>query len=374
MKRYIHVFYAIMVSVILLSSCLSSADEGTVVVYDDTALTAFRLTTVNRYLHTTSKSGKDSVYKKTLSNPVVFNIDQTAYEIYNNDSLPYGSDVKHVLASITSKSSTPIFYKSFVGDTLFSYRATDSIDFSQPREFRVYNNTGTIFRTYTVTVNVHQAEAGKLVWEKQPSEAYPVDTIWAYWEQKVEDAGLESFIGAGRKEAYAFSADHQIMVTRDNGATWQIDSIGDDASLLPQENVRFISYPFAPNDDTDYQVMTGTISEGEVINIVWRKIAEYSDDSRPSKWVSIPYELYNKYYLPAMSDYSLVYFHNHMLAIDASRILISRDGGITWKESDSYKLPEGTFYNIEATTDADGNLWFMDEETDEVWRGKLIDK
>ena len=374
MKRYIHVFYAIMVSVILLSSCLSSADEGTAVVYDDTALTAFRLTTVNRYLHTTSKSGKDSVYKKTLSNPVVFNIDQTAYEIYNNDSLPYGSDVKHVLASITSKSSTPIFYKSFVGDTLFSYRATDSIDFSQPREFRVYNNTGTIFRTYTVTVNVHQAEAGKLVWEKQPADAYPVDTVWAYWEQKVEDAGLESFIGAGRKEAYAFSADHQIMVTRDNGATWQIDSIGDDASLLPQENVRFISYPFAPNDDTDYQVMTGTISEGEVINIVWRKIAEYSDGSQPSKWVSIPYELYNKYYLPAMSDYSLVYFHNHMLAIDASRILISRDGGITWKESDSYKLPEGTFYNIEARTDADGNLWFMNEETDEVWRGKLIDK
>jgi len=120
--------------------------------------------------------------------------------------------------------------------------------------------------------------------------------------------------------------------------------------------------------------MTGTISEGEVINIVWRKIAEYSDGSQPSKWVSIPYELYNKYYLPAMSDYSLVYFHNHMLAIDASRILISRDGGITWKESDSYKLPEGTFYNIEARTDADGNLWFMNEETDEVWRGKLIDK
>ena len=36
--------------------------------------------------------------------------------------------------------------------------STDSIDFSQPRMVRVYNNSLNAYVTYTVKVNVHQQE------------------------------------------------------------------------------------------------------------------------------------------------------------------------------------------------------------------------
>ncbi len=375
MKRYLHVLYIMMASVLLFASCLGSDSTSTEVVYDDTAILTFKLTTVNRYLHTTTSTGKDSVYKKTLSNPVAFTIDQTNYEIYNTDSLPYGCDTKHVLASITSKNSTNIFLKSFVGDTLFFYNSTDSIDFSKPRKLVVYNSNGSSHRDYTVTVNVHQQETGKLIWHTMPATSYPTDTTKVKWEKIVADAGLESFIGAGRKEAYAFNKDHKIMVSKDQGATWKPDSLGDDAALLPKESVAFVSFPFKANSNTDYQLLAGVITEGEVVSMIWRKIAEYDDNSQPCKWINIPYEPYNKYNLPPLTDFNLVYFHDRILAIDYTAIHVSRDGGITWKQSDSFKLPDDSesFY-LEATTDSEGALWLKEKDTNKVWRGILLEK
>lgn len=373
MKRYIHVFYVMMAGVLLFASCLGSDSTSSDTVYDDTAITSFKLATVNRYLHTTTSSGKDSVYKKTLSDPVVFTIDQTSYEIYNTDSLPYGSDVKHVLASITSKNSTNIFLKSVVGDTLFFYNSTDSIDFSKPRKLVVYNSDGSSHRDYTVTVNVHQQEVGKLIWQEMPATSYPVDTNKQKWQQIVADAGLESFIGAGRKEAYAFSKDHKIMVSKDEGKTWTPDSVGDDQKLLPKESVAFVSFPFKANENTDYQLMAGVIEEGEIVSMVWRKIAEYDADSEPCKWVNIPYETYNAYHLPALPKFDLVYFQERVLAIDCNLIYVSRDGGITWKTSEDIAIPQNcTSLNVEATTDSEGNLWFKDNDANKVWRGSLL--
>jgi hypothetical protein len=62
-----------------------------------------------------------------------------------------------------------------------------------------------------------------------------------------------------------------------------------------------------------------------------------------------------------------------VLAIDPTGIHYSRDGGITWLTSDNFKLPEDDAFNVEAVTDADGVLWFKDLDTDEVWRGVLIE-
>ena len=108
MKRYIEALCLMTVCLILNTSCLGSDDDSKVEYANDTAIKTFSLTTVNRYVHTTTKAGKDTIYKKALSNPVVFTIDQYQDRIYNTDSLPADCDIEHVLASITSVNSGTI--------------------------------------------------------------------------------------------------------------------------------------------------------------------------------------------------------------------------------------------------------------------------
>lgn len=377
MKKYIYALCITLSSVFLFASCLNS-DSSEAVVYDDMAITGFNLAKINRYIHTTSKSGADSIYKKEETSLPTFSIDQINYKIYNTDSLPKDCDLKHVLAAITASTySGNIYIKSLISDTLWVYTGTDSIDFSQPREVRVFNNTFEKYRAYEVKVNQHQVESNKILWEKKSAEDYPRNEAKAKWEEAAASAGLGSFIGAGTKEGYAFSQDGtQIMVSKDEGATWEPDIIDGDISLLPKQNIAFVSYPFAPNDNTDYQMMAGIISEGEVISVVWRKVAEYSEGSEVSKWVYLPFEEYNRYYLPATSCLSLVYFHGYVLAFSSDTVLCSRDGGITWLKSDKFSLPEdgnSLFFNVEATTDAEGALWFKDLETNNVWRGVMVE-
>jgi hypothetical protein len=379
MKRYIFVICITLSSVLLYTSCLGSDNNYEVTTYDDMAITGFSLSAVNRYIHTTSKSGNDSVYKATLKTMPTFTIDQNLYKIYNTDSVPKDCDLKHVLANISSSTySGNIYIKSVASDTLYLYSNTDSIDFSQPRELRVYNNTLEKFRTYEVTINQHQVETGTILWEKMPAESYPVDTEKEKWEQIVAaNADLKSFIGAGTKEAYAFSQDGRIMVTTDEGATWMADNIDDDLSLLPKEDIAFVSCPFNPNEETDYQLLAGIIEEGEVISVVWRKIAEYGEGSQASKWVYLPYEEYNRFYLPATPNLNLVYFHGYVLAIGTDTIRYSQDGGITWHTSDQFALPHGSedlYFNTEAVTDSEGALWFKINESNEVWRGVLVEQ
>lgn len=378
MKRYIHALCITLSSVFLFASCLSS-DSTEVVVYDDMAITGFSVAKINRYVHTTSKSGADSIYKKDLTNFPTFSIDQINYKIYNTDSIPSDCDVKHVLAAIsTSTYSGSVYIKSLISDTLWVYSTTDSIDFSQPREIRVYNNTFEKYRAYEVKINRHQVETDKILWEKMSAEDYPRNEAKARWEEIVAATeGLGKFIGATDHEGYAFSADgQQIMISRDEGTTWEPDIVDGDMAWLPKDDIAFVSYPFAPNDDTDYQLMAGTTVEGEIACSVWRKIAEHAEGSQTSKWVQLPIEEYNRYYLPAMTGFSLVYFHGYVLAVNSNSIYCSRDGGITWRILDKFSLPvngETYFYNVEAMTDEEGTLWFKDLDTNNVWRGVFVE-
>lgn len=170
MKNKIAIFFVFFSSIFVLASCLKN-DSDEVVYYDDTAITSFSVGTLNRYIHTTSSTGEDSVYKTTLDcSKYKFYIDQYKKEIYNIDSLPLGIDVSKVLVSATSKNSGLIVVnlktKDLTADSLVSVTSSDSLDFTNPLEFRVFNTMGTAYRSYTVHVNVHQEVADSFLWRK----------------------------------------------------------------------------------------------------------------------------------------------------------------------------------------------------------------
>lgn len=378
MKRYIYTLCMMLVGAFLMTSCLGTDDDLNTDYYKDTAITAFSLTTVNQYIHTKGKTGNDSTYKKTLSSLPVFTIDQYQGLIYNTDSLPSGSDTSHLLATISSKNSGIIIinYPTSTGsDSLLYYNSTDSIDFSKPREIRVYCYDNSSYRSYTVTVNVHQSETDKLLWEKKQATDYPTDSRKAQWEALAASAGMKQFIGAGTKEAYALSEEGLLMVTKDEGATWAEDILDEDASLLPTANIAFLSFPFQYNKDTDYQLLVGTTNDNSDACTIWRKLAEYGERSIVGKWAYLPLQATNPYYLPKQEHISLVYFMEKILAVGSNGIIyISYDQGITWKTKNGYKLPDGlSSYNISMTTDSQGALWLINNDDNEVWRGYMIE-
>jgi hypothetical protein len=308
---------------------------------------------------------------------VVFTIDPAQHKIYNTDSLYSDVDLNHVLATVSSKNSGTVVvnYPAVDGtDSLLFYSSTDSIDFEKLRDLRVYAQDGSSYRSYQVTINVHKAKTGVLLWEQKSAADLPIDTKKALWEQAAETAGM-SLIGYGSAEGYAFANDGMLMVSKDNGETWTADSLDEDAAWLPTSNYAFTSWPFAANDSTDYQLLVGSNDNQSEGCVVWRKIAEYSKHSLPSKWVLIPIENHNHYYLPKMENLNLVYFSGKVLAIgNNKKIYVSRDQGITWKTDSKYTLPDelGTS-NVTATTDKDGYLWLVGKDTGEVWRGLIIE-
>ena len=378
MKRYIYTLCLLVLGTTLITSCLSSDDDNETTTYKDTAITAFSLSTVNQTIHTTTSAGEDSTYTKTVSSLPVFTIDQYQGKIYNTDSLPSGCDLSHILASISSKNNGVIIvnYPTSTGaDSLLYYSSTDSIDFSKPREIRVYAYNGDGYRSYTVTVNVHQSETGTLLWEKKQTADYPTDDDKARWEALAASAGMKQFIGVGTKEAYALSNEGTLMVSKDEGQTWEQDLLDEDASLLPTANIAFLSFPFRYNLDTDYQMIVGTSEDDSNACTIWRKLAEYGERSMTSKWAYVALQSSNNYYLPKQEHISLAYFKGNILAVGSNGIIyVSYDQGITWKTKNGYTLPDGlTSYNISMKTDNQGSLWLVNHDDHEVWRGYTIE-
>ena len=151
-----------------MSSCLGTSEDKTTY-YDDTAITAFSLGTLNLTKKTKTKDGlRDSTIKTTYNgNSYPFNIDQVNHLIYNTDSLPYGTDAAHVLATITSKNSGTVvlMLKDVSGrDSVVYYKANDSINFKRPVKLRVYNMKASAYREYTVKVNIHQESGDEFKW------------------------------------------------------------------------------------------------------------------------------------------------------------------------------------------------------------------
>ena len=168
MKNNFSSLIALFLGILMLTSCLKSKDDE-VTYYYDTAITSFSVGTLKRYLHTISSTGQDSVYQATINcSTYKFNIDQYNCVIYNPDSLPMGVDASKVLTTITTLNSGVVLVnlktKDKTKDSLIYYSSADSLDFTEPLEMRVYNNAGTAYRSYRVSVNVHQENGSVFNW------------------------------------------------------------------------------------------------------------------------------------------------------------------------------------------------------------------
>ena len=178
MKRKFISLTLLFAGVFMLASCLSDdTDDSNIVYYGDAAITSFSLGTLNKtYLYNngdTIKKNTDGTDSTTTvdCSKYKLTIDQLKHEVYNVDSLPAGVDFRKVVCTVGTKNAGILALKRLKKkdtdkDTL-DYYTSDSVDFSVPREFRVYSTDGTNYRNYEVRLNVHKEQPDSFVWHRQ---------------------------------------------------------------------------------------------------------------------------------------------------------------------------------------------------------------
>ncbi|MCD8388030.1 MAG: DUF6242 domain-containing protein [Bacteroidales bacterium] len=151
-----------------IPACNSSSEEYTYEYASSVLVSAFSL------------AQNDDVLD-SLQN-VFFTINLEDAQIYNADSLPYGTDVSRLITTITTASTvsavTLEYPRENMTDSVVNYltNSTDSIDFSLgPVKLRVTSQSGLVERLYQVRVNVHQCKPDTLAWHSMESAELPTE-------------------------------------------------------------------------------------------------------------------------------------------------------------------------------------------------------
>ena len=392
MKRIIQSLCMLLLSSAVLTSCLSD-DDSSGESYSDTAITAVTLGTLNRYTQTvSSKTGNDTIIKTTLTGSnYKLTIDQLGRTIGNLDSLPLGTDLKHVvISSLSTKNSGTALIKSLISDTLFYVRTTDSLDFTQPRLLRVLAANGADYRDYTMTLTASTTTGTTFGWQKVRQ-----DSGLAGWtdkklvavgdSEKLVEKGViavDSVLFETNTPTLLGATEHEIIAMDDNGRLitnnkrlgirWREEQLDDSPALLPTSAMAMTSWKYFPADSTDCILLAGN-SDADAVNAVcWRKLSRTVGTDTEGTWVYMPVDGYNRYALPRQEYLSMTYYNNNVLAVGSNmKLYMSRDQGITWKTQTIYALPAqigGTRATIAA--DKRERLWLV-TDTGELWMGTL---
>lgn len=376
-KHFLPIFL-VAISVFMLSSCLGS-DDDEVTYYEDTAITAFTLGTLNVNHQTKASDGvTDSTYVTTLTGSTYkFNIDQLRNTIYNTDSLPYGTDVAHVLATISSKNSGMVVLnlKDKSGaDSLAYYSSTDSIDFTDPVRIRVYNMMSSAYREYSVTVNAHKEKADSFKWNVTTGDLASVgkrkllslgSDIFLFGVENGVTVGYKKAGGTWERLATSgLDADACDNITAFNNKLYTINansivfsSDGQQWSeVAPSQGIRQLlgatafrvyaltetgiaystdltnwkedrlddNFALLPNEDLNLvwqaSVMNSKVNHLVLVGnrdgktMVWSKVEENDNANSTEPWAYYPEDAYNRKTLPYLANLRVVVYDGKLLA------------------------------------------------------------
>lgn len=197
----------------IMTSCLDN-DVEQITYTSETSITGFSLGTLNINRMGKDKNGLDSPYVDTLDcSNYPFTIDQINRTITNKDSLPVGTYIDKVITSITYDAGM-LAYKPKGSERDTIWTSTDSIDFTDPVEFKVYAYSGVEGKPYTITINVHKQEPDTISWKKFDTQLFNAGNLS---EQKAVYANGKVYVfgknGNGTHIEYS-------DVSNDNPTSW----------------------------------------------------------------------------------------------------------------------------------------------------------
>lgn len=199
----------------IMTSCLDN-DVEQITYTSETSITGFSLGTLHIDRVGKDKNGEDSAYVDTLDcSNYPFTIDQINRIITNKDSLPVGTYIDKVITNITYDAGV-LAYKPKGSDNDTIWTSTDSIDFTEPVEFKVYAYSGVEGKPYKVTINVHQQEPDTISWKKFDNNPFSAGNLLS--EQKAVYANEKVYVfGKKNDETTCIEYTKVINVSGENG-------------------------------------------------------------------------------------------------------------------------------------------------------------
>jgi photosystem II stability/assembly factor-like uncharacterized protein len=293
MKRKFFAFIALITATLSLSSCLSS-DETTVEYTHDTAITAFSLGSLDRY--TKTKAGKDTLLKANVTgSDYKFYIDQAQRLIYNVDSLPCGVRDTAILATISSKNSSPILLMDInKTDSIAGYySSSDSINFSKTRYIRVYSSDYSAYAEYQVNVYVHKELPYEFKWHEL---AQNNSQLAAFSDLKAVACGDDIYVFGKTAEGTKV-----LRSAINNGSAW--------SSITMNESLSSDAYQSAVALDGKLYIADGGKVYASADAETWTEVSKNADI---------------KQLIGASSKY--------LYAYTATGISVSKDKGVSWEQ------------------------------------------
>ena len=224
----------------LASSC-SEDSNLTTTSNDYCYIKSVVLGTVKRKTNTLNTSFSASTFEMTIN--------QRDNTIENRDSLPYGSLLNRVIATIAFDGSS-LAYREKGTEAWTSYNSTDSLDLTKPLELYLTSNDNQSSRIYTLKVNVHQQEGDSLVW-KQCDTGNEALTSLNDMKVFVLNNKLTVLGKKGADIVLVERSDFETEGTWEETATTDLPATADLQTLRMQEGILYLS-------TTDGQILSST--------------------------------------------------------------------------------------------------------------------
>ena len=229
---------------------------------------------------------------------------------------------------------------------------------------------GTWKKVKTFSKNASMVSDGNVVCVTDGGNVYTSSDL-TNWNSAY--ANVKTVLGVCGKELFAMSNANEIMVSFDEGFSWKVDAIDEDAKLLPSSNFNLIAGNTKTNSDIKRAFLIGNSTADNTNAVVWIKIIE-EDPAKDIPWMYQEFKRINYYTLPKMNNLSVIPYADGMIAIGGKyeKMYYSIDSGITWKNDKRFILPEGfSAETASMAVDANNYIWIVCTGTGQIWRGRL---
>lgn len=450
-------FMAATTLAIMLQSC-SNDNSSTVLYYDDTAITSFTLGTLKQLVNTTDDNGNlTTTYQNLDCSSYKFYIDQATRQIYNVDSLPVGVDPTRIVCTVAAKNGGYMQLRNTESGEYETFSASDSIDFTSPRRFRVTAQSGAAYLEYDIRVNVHKEKADSFVWRpllttntqiaamtnlravnldgrmllfgasgsagtimstqqtdgrtwnklttnlpspsadiafniaKQADKLYLYDggklystynaTNWTL----VGEPSLRQLIGSDGTRLYAISASGNICASDDEGNTWTEEDMDNPSSLLPTQDISFLTLPSRTNAADKQLIIIGNRNNAtDNAAQVWGKMQQSDASAQQQAWAYYPMTSDVRYPAPHLTNLQAVVHGSQLIALGGKAMnqstlktfdafYVSDDYGVTWPADEYLDFPENFSCNEQhfaLASDSDNYIWLICATSGQVWKGR----
>lgn len=406
--KVLNIITCLFVAACVITSCLDS--DG--MVYETnykSSITAFSFDSIITYYPSVTEEGKDTTLSKyVVGTEYPFIIDQLQGKIYPADSLPVGTDVSKVVVNISAEGYY-IFVEAGENDTIWSN--TDSLDFTNPVQFKVLSEMDTFGQIYTAQIDVHKQDPEIMSWTKlaklgtnikAPKAVYANGNIFVFTEEETQVAvtsttdGKEwtslQTIDLPMKADYTTAiewagkiymlADKELYVS-ENGINWtKVETEQTFSALLASSKNKMVGidtdnhyiesanatnwekyqvmpadFPKAPFTSVSYALTTNASMERIVLmgnNTIEEDTTNvvWSQIDNEHEWASMTYEN-NKELCPKFENPTIIHYNNKLYAFGGP----AKDG-TTLHAFEQFYLSKDNGISWEPVTE---NLLFPDE-------------